>query len=309
MVRKNSGLAKALKEIPDIRIIEIDKPLLLNIWQLRTFDLIHAHEAKAGHLAFAAHLLFSIPYVLTRRVAKKPKQWLISQCVYHAAAQVVAISGNVRSVIATLAPDINCTVIPSSFSRLEVDNNQAANLKQRYCGKFIIGHVGALENKDKGQVHIINTALKLTKKVSDLYFVFVGDGSDKEWFQTLAANSPNIEFTGFRTNVGDYYASFDLFLLPSLDEGLGSSILDAYYFGLPVIGSTAGGIPDLIRDKKTGLLVEPGNEEQLENAILRLYSDRDLARRLAEAGRASLTRFDINHTKDRYLDIYRASVK
>lgn len=309
VVRKNSGLAKALEKIPGIRIIEIKKPFLPNIRHLCRFDLIHAHEAKAGHLALAARIFFSIPYVVTRRVAKTPKLWRLSQFVYRGATRVVAISGNVRSVITGLVPVLRCDVIPSSFSRLEVDNNQILTLRQRYQEKFVIGHVGALVNKDKGQIHIINAALKLTKQFPDLYFVFVGEGVDRKWFQTAAAGNPAIEFTGFKANVGDYFSCFDLFLLPSLDEGLGSSILDAFYFGLPVIASTAGGIPDLVKDRETGLVVAPGNEAQLENAILTLYKDRNLGKRLGQAGKASLRQFDINHTKNRYMDIYRASVK
>ena len=309
VVRKNSGLAKALEEISDIRTIEINKPFLLNIRHLRRFDIVHAHEAKAGHLALAARLFFSIPYVITRRVAKKPKLWRLSQFVYRGATRVVAISGNIRSVITGLVPGIRCDVIPSSFSRLNVDENQISVLRPPYHKKFVVGHVGALVNKDKGQIHIINAALKLTKQFPDLHFIFVGEGVDREWFQTAAAGNPAIEFTGFKTNVGDYFFCFDLFLLPSLDEGLGSSILDAFYFGLPVIASTAGGIPDLVKERETGLVVAPGNEVQLENAILTLYKDRNLGKRMGEAGRASLMQFDINHTKDRYLDIYKASAK
>ncbi len=309
VVRKDSGLSKALKDIPDVGRIEIEKPFLSHLKCLNRFNVIHAHEATAGHLALAARLFFSIPYILTRRVAKRPKNWWISGFVYRSAQTVAAISTNIRSVLTDLYPGIQCTVIPSSFSRLPVDRTRAASLKQGWHSKFVIGHVGALENKDKGQVHIINTALRLTKRFPDMHFVFVGDGSDRERFESMADGNPGIEFTGFKPNVGDYFSSFDLFLLPSLDEGLGSSILDAFYFGLPVIVSDAGGIPDLVKDQVTGLVVEPGNEPELENAITRLYQDRDLAKRLAGEGQASLTRFDINHTKDQYLELYRAAAK
>lgn len=309
VVRKGSPLAEKLSVIQGITVVEIPKPFLLSVRRLRRFSLIHAHEAKAGHLALAAKLLFSVPYVLTRRVAKKPKHAWLSRSVYSSAAQVVAISETVRSVVEGLGAGIRCRVIPSSFSRLDSDDERVDQLRRTYQGKFLIGHVGALENKDKGQIHIISAAGMLAEAYPEMHFLFLGSGSDQDWFEQASANLPSIELAGFKTNVGDYYRCFDLFLLPSLDEGLGSSILDAFYFKVPVIASCVGGIPDVVCHEQTGLLVPPGDEQALKQAIVRLYMDRNLAQDLALNGHASLARFDINRTKHTYLDVYAASWK
>src|SRR5258708_2367135 len=89
----------------------------------------------------------------------------------------------------------------------------------------------------------------------------------------------------------DAYASSDVLVLPSIldtrgdTEGLGVVLLEAMSYGVPVIGSNVGGITDIVRDGETGLLVPPGDAVQLVAALERLATDRDLAKRLGEAGR------------------------
>ena len=83
----------------------------------------------------------------------------------------------------------------------------------------------------------------------------------------------NISFTGWVENVGDYLAAFDMFVLPSLREGFGSILVDAMQFGLPIVASSVGGIPDIIEHGKNGFLVTPGDECELADAIVHLYTD------------------------------------
>ena len=112
--------------------------------------------------------------------------------------------------------------------------------------------------------------------------MLVGGGDDEAMLKSLAAGLSNVTFTGFVNNVGDYLAAFDVFVLPSNREGIGSILLDAMDRGLPVIASRVGGVPDIVHDDDNGILIEAGSVDQLRAAILALRADagrRRVARR------------------------------
>ena len=90
--------------------------------------------------------------------------------------------------------------------------------------------------------------------------------------RSAAAGLSNLTFTGFVDNVGDYLAAFDVFILPSNREGIGSILLDAMEQGLPVVASRVGGVPDIVHDRKNGLLIDPASPAQLRDAILHAAS-------------------------------------
>lgn len=304
VVRKNSPLSSRLKAVSQVHVIEISKPFFLHLSKLAPFSMIHAHEAKAAHLGFFCHLLYSIPYIITRRVIKRPKVYAFFSWVHRRAATVVAISSPVRKALQDIDPRIRTRVIFSVFAKLDVDPVETARLRSSYENKFVVGHVGALVNKDKGQTHIIRVAQKIRHEYPDIHFLFLGEGADRALFISQARGTDNIEFVGFKENIGDYYAVFDIFLFPSLDEGLGSAILDAFNFDLPVIAAETGGIPDIITDGKNGRLISPGDEAAMYGLIKTLYENPNYRRKLSENGKNSLYRFTIQNASRRYLDLY-----
>jgi glycosyltransferase involved in cell wall biosynthesis len=115
----------------------------------------------------------------------------------------------------------------------------------------------------------------------------------------------NVTFAGKQFNMGDWFEAADFLIHPSYTEGLGSVILEAIKAELPVIGTRAGGIPDIIENEVTGLLVEPKDEQALAAAIVRLHSDSQLRNRLIEGGNDKLKFFDISYTSQQYRDLYK----
>jgi glycosyltransferase involved in cell wall biosynthesis len=118
--------------------------------------------------------------------------------------------------------------------------------------------------------------------------VFVGKGDldvdlRSEALQ-LEANG-KVKFLGWRDDVAEIMQIFDIFVLPSLNEGMGRVLVEAMAAGKPVVASKVGGIPDLVKDEKTGLLVPPGDEHALANAIMRLANNPSEARRMGAAGK------------------------
>jgi glycosyltransferase involved in cell wall biosynthesis len=135
--------------------------------------------------------------------------------------------------------------------------------------------------------------------------MLVGGGGDEALLKGLAAGLSNVTFTGFVDNVGDYLAAFDLFVLPSNREGIGSILFDAMDRQLPVVASRVGGVPDIVREGENGILIEAGRVDQLCAAILRLHDDAELRRALGEAGRRLASHFTAAAMARKYLDLYR----
>ena len=122
--------------------------------------------------------------------------------------------------------------------------------------------------------------------------ILVGDGSEMAELKLLASRldiAEQVVFAGFSADVACYYAAADLFVMSSHTEGFPMALLEAMAWGLPVLASAVGGIPDIVHEGKDGCLVPPGNEEQLAAVMGNLLNDRELAARLGQIARQTIT--------------------
>lgn len=127
-------------------------------------------------------------------------------------------------------------------------------------------------------------------------FVLVGKGVLREELERQAAAlgiAQNVIFTGEQLHVADFYAMFDIFVLSSRSEGLGNVILEAMQFGAPIVATRVGGVPELVRDGETGLLVEPESPESLAAGIENMLADRDTARAFAANASEFVKKFTV----------------
>lgn len=266
--------------------------------------LVHAHEARAAQAAWVASKLRGCRYVLTRRVMKPPSHSALTSRIYRDAAAVTALSRAIADVLAERFPGLNAPVIPSALAAVEPDPRRVAEIRKALPEPFLVGNVAALDVA-KGQLELLAAAKTLTVTHADMGFVFVGDGPDGDTIRSTAAGQGRVHFTGFVDNVADYLAAFDVFAFPSHHEGLGSVLLQAMAAGTPIVASDTGGIRELIRHEKTGLLVPPGDAAALTAAIARLYGDRELRQRLAGIARQRLGEFSVAGVADRLEALYR----
>jgi glycosyltransferase involved in cell wall biosynthesis len=129
-------------------------------------------------------------------------------------------------------------------------------------------------------------------------------GKDEVAFKTQSKDLNNVVWLGFRDDIADVIAAFDVFAFPSRFEALGSTLLDVMELGVPIVASNVDGIPELIKDGETGLLVEPGNVDQLEAAIVQLLSNRALVKQLIRNAAAYCKQFSAQNMAGKYIKIY-----
>jgi glycosyltransferase involved in cell wall biosynthesis len=153
--------------------------------------------------------------------------------------------------------------------------------------KIVIGTVGRL-TAIKGQDVLIRAFTELSETRDDIFLVLLGEGERRAELEELAIHlkvSENIRFLGWRPDVPEVIATFDIFCLPSLNEGMGKVIVEAMAMGLPVVASDIGGIKDLVQNGENGLLTPPGDAHALSEALALLCRDPERRRRMGTAGR------------------------
>jgi glycosyltransferase involved in cell wall biosynthesis len=269
---------------------------------------VHAHEARSVYSGWLGLILFAIPYLLTRRVVNPQKKSGMRGRAYRRATRVVAISraaaNEMRKQHPYLAPDI----ISDAHADFVIDDASVAKIRARYPGKILIGHVGALVHSHKGQLTIIEAAREAVHSRPEWHFLLVGRGHDEGRFREAMSGLGNIELLGFVNNVGDYLAAFDLFVFPSLHEAVGSTLLDAMRFGLPIVATNVGGIPEIIDDGTNGRLVEAERADQLLAAITAILDDPAELHRMRMANQKKSALFGADRMADAYEEIYRSIV-
>jgi glycosyltransferase involved in cell wall biosynthesis len=140
---------------------------------------------------------------------------------------------------------------------------------------FLVGIIARLSDV-KGHLYLIRAMQKVIKIFPNTKLLIVGQGKMYAQLikETYALNiKDKVVFISQADNINEMLSAMDVFVMPSLQEGLGLALMEAMAQGLPVVGSAVGGIKTLIQDKVNGLLVSPANVEELAQAILKLLPD------------------------------------
>ena len=154
----------------------------------------------------------------------------------------------------------------------------------------VIGTVGRLVPV-KGHKYLVSAAKRVTKEFENTVFVFVGDGYLESILERQAESlgiRKNTIFAGWRSDVIDVLSLFDIFVLPSLNEGMGKVLIEGMALGKPIVASSVGGIIDLVKNDDNGILVPPRDSDALGDAILKLIRNRNMAQELGRNGKAKV---------------------
>ena len=214
----------------------------------------------------------------------------------------IAISESVkRSAVRNLGlPPATVRVIYNSIdqARLQCLPEEPHQIREDAgipAGAFVYLTVGRL-SPEKGQTTLLRAFNEVAAALPDAYLVFVGEGPQATAHETLAKElgiHDRVRLLGNRPDVGACLEMADAFVFPSLFEGWGSAPIEAMFKRLPCIASRIEPTLELFVDGETGLLVTPGSEAELASAMMNIYRDPDLRRRLvASACAAAVERFD-----------------
>ncbi len=251
--------------------------------------LAHFHDAHGVAVGSAAASLARVPIrVISRRVDFPIKS--LRKYVKKIDA-IIAVSQEVKNVLVQGGvPDRLVEVVPSGIDFGPFQEVKDKDFLRREFGfgpdDYLVGIVAQLEDH-KGHKDLIDAARILKDHAPKIRVVIVGGGSLRMSLDQQAHElkvDDIVYFLGFRDDVPRILASLDLFVLSSRMEGLGSSLMDAMASRLPVVATQAGGIPEVVIHRETGLLVPPRDPQALAQAILKVYLDRILAGRLAKRG-------------------------
>jgi glycosyltransferase involved in cell wall biosynthesis len=155
----------------------------------------------------------------------------------------------------------------------------------------VVGNVAALV-PHKGQRYLVDAAHLVVQSVPDARFIILGEGELREPFERQIREhhlEKHVFLPGFRTDVLGCIKRFDLFVMSSITEGLGTSLLDAMACSRAIVATEAGGIPEVVEPGVTGLLVPPRDPRRMAEAIIALLKDEPRRRHMGEAGFARVS--------------------
>ena len=241
-------------------------------------DIMHAHTSHAHASALYSKLMSNkAKLILHRRVSFPIKSNLISHFKYTSPLlnRVICISKNVQEVLTKKTNQLNKTSIVYDSIDPERFNDTTTyqkKFRERYKlddSKYIITNTAALSS-EKDYYTFINTAEQCIKDGLDATFLIVGDGKEKDHLREYLKNKnlgSRVKMLGFINDINDILNHTDIFLVTSKVEGLGSSILDAFCKKIPVVATSAGGIPEIVIHNKTGMLAPIGDYQSLAGYI------------------------------------------
>ena len=308
VVCRESGLAERCADVEGLECRFVARNGLSAAFATRGSRLVHGQDGRSAYTGLAASLLFGIPYIVTRRAVTRKSMTGLCAVAYGRADRVVAVSDGTTRNLRDNGFDGAVDVVWDAVSDFGSNEDEVASIRAARPGKRLIGHAGYLDHVAKGQSTIIEVAHKVREAHPDWHFILCGEGRHRERFLREIGDLDNIELTGWVDNLGDYLAAFDLFVFPSPKEALGSTLLDAMQFGLPVVASNVGGIPDIVEDGANGRLVEPEDADALCAAIESLLGDPGAMAAIGERNREKASRFGVTQMADAYETLYREIV-
>ena len=307
VAREGEALAERCGDIPGLDINGTNGGILSSARAFDDATLIHVHQGRAIKPVWLQSFFSGIPYLVTRRVQKGPRHNFINRSAYRRAGRLVAVSKAIENSLHALDANLDVQVIPDCSSALRVNAQRSGALREELAAQgaqLVVGHVGALVDSHKGQLQIIDIARRCLGSDPDVIFLLVGGGSDEQMLREAAAGLPNVRFAGHVDNVGDYLAAMDVFIYPSRHEGLGSVLLDALEFGLPVVATRVGGIPEIIEDGVNGYLFEPNDTSSMLQAVLGFKREEQLAPAMSVVNKKAAEHYTPERMGKRYELLY-----
>jgi glycosyltransferase involved in cell wall biosynthesis len=299
-----------------INILKLDLKLayFATIIQKNNVELIHVHFATMGSIARKLGKVLGLPYTMTAHafdIYRNPDTDELRRTMDNAGSVITISEYNKNYLqseigITNRIEVIRCGIDLDKFnSKRRVKNN--ARIKILTVARLV---------EKKGIEYLIRAIPFVTKELPDCDFIIVGSGPLKDHLHKLAYDLNVGEFIQFKGDVVDldlrrYYEEADMFILPCIIaengdlDGIPVSIMEAMAMELPVVSTFVSGIPELVGDGISGILVSPKDEKAIADAIIRLHKDRHLRLEMGEKGRKIIAnKFNIESESEKLIRIF-----
>jgi len=314
---KESGLCLIYLECKrfDVRIISKIRKIIIK----EKIDIIHSHGYKSNFYSFFSSLwLKSVLRIATCHTwysdnIKMKFYEFLDKILLKKFYRIVCVAPElVEEVKKNGIPEEKVSFILNGVDIFQNEMTKEASLVRKSLNlaseDYVIGTIARL-SKGKGHVHLINILPKLLKDFPNIKYLIVGDGVLREDLSKEAKGlgvQDKIIFAGTRNDIIDILSELNLFVLPSLKEGLPIALLEAMAGKKTIVVSDVGAINMVIKDDYNGKLVIPGDEESLEKAIRQLLKNKQKATYLAEnAFKDVVANFSSSAMKKKYDKVYR----
>ncbi|MFZ2303538.1 MAG: glycosyltransferase family 4 protein [Minisyncoccia bacterium] len=275
---------------------------LLRMFREEKPEIVHLNSAKAGGVGALSARIAGVPKIvftvhgwafneerpIWQKVVIKFFSWITVMLSHETIAVSDAVKNDTRNwplVSKKITVIKNGIKEPEFFTREESRTRIFAKANIHIPEKaFIVGTIAEL-HKNKGLSYAIEAFAKLIHDNPNLYYFILGGGEENDRLEALIGLhnlQGRVFLLGFVDDASRYLKAFDIFLLPSITEGLALVLLEAGFAGLPVVASRVGGIPEIIENEKTGLLAPARDTDVLSQAIQKLTIDNALAKRFGE---------------------------
>jgi len=316
------SVAGRTRRVPGIRIDRSVATVLRRAVHAEDPDVVQAHGGEALKHAVASDLRTKTPVVyrrigmaplwIRRGARRRAHGWLVRQ-----AASVIAVSESVRTEsVALFGLETDRVItIPNAVDpeRIKPTRGRRALRKSLgvEAGEAIVLSLGSLGWEKDPLAHLEATSRALSAGARIVH-LFAGDGPMRTALETEVERrglSGTVRLLGVRHDVGDLLAAGDLLLFASRAdgmEGMPAQVIEAGMAGLPVVGYATAGVPEVVVNGTTGILVAQGDVDALARGIVRVSSDGPTRRAMGAAARARCARYDIDTIAPQYLEVYRS---
>jgi glycosyltransferase involved in cell wall biosynthesis len=307
LCRRDFPLHHKAREL-DINIHPVNNGLeaiLYLIRHARFVDIVHAQTASAQMYGVISRLFHRTPVVYTRRVDFVPSGFF-TQLKYNCTDKLVAISGAIKNILENFR-QCDIDVIPDIANPKKLNKDRASKLIhfRGWHNKKIIGTVAALV-PHKDPLTMVRAVHQLSQMRDDFMFLHFGEGELQQSVEQEIAHlnvSRWYHLMGHVDDVEDFFSIFDLYAMSSQEEGLGSSVLDAFQYHVPVVTTSAGGLKEVVEGN--GLVCDVHDPQGLALAMNEIMNDTELAKAITETAADTVNRkYGLDVVTARYLEVF-----
>lgn len=253
---------------------------LFNFIKKEKCEILHVHSGKSLTISHILKILNpKIKVVFTRRITKGIKFCFLRKFLIDA---VICISEEVKKSLGKCFPENKTFIVQSGVEKKEKVVTEPHWYDK---GKFIVGNIGHLKPY-KDHITLIKGFYEFLKVYPDSLLVIIGEGSERKRIQEFVKKlkiEDKVVLTGFLPDASFYIRYFSVFAITSAHtEGLCSSIIDAFMEKVPVIATDAGGIKELVKNNKTGILIEKRNPEALKISLVKIKENKEFIDEIVE---------------------------